>query len=94
MNLVSSQDEVTYIPSREGTGYCHSDDQVPFLPRNQKSVVVFPPNFVIRGDISSFLSEEKSLFDVEHVLKELTTNEKIDLLAGKYSLNKSQFSIY
>ncbi|EEU35055.1 uncharacterized protein NECHADRAFT_94882 [Fusarium vanettenii 77-13-4] len=34
------------------------------------------------GDISSFLSEEKSLFDVEHVLKELTTNEKIDLLAG------------
>jgi len=40
------------------------------------------------GDISSFLSEEKSLFDVEQVLKELTTNEKIDLLAGKYTLDK------
>ncbi|WAO91593.1 Beta-glucosidase [Fusarium falciforme] len=34
------------------------------------------------GDISSFLSEDKSLFDVEQVLKELTTLEKIDLLAG------------
>jgi hypothetical protein len=45
------------------------------------------------GDISSFLSEDKSLFDVEQVLKELTTLEKIDLLAGKYYYRKYQSCI-
>lgn len=43
------------------------------------------------GDISALVASDaavrsESVFDVEQVLKELTTLEKIDLLAGKTNL--------
>jgi hypothetical protein len=83
---------VTYIPSREvlvipiQTTKCHSHHAIGIRSW-------YSPNIVIMGDISSFLSEDKSLFDVEQVLKELTTLEKIDLLAGKYYYRKYQSCI-